>query len=83
MALLKEYFSMYISDKTLNTKYKSKVNRKRSAKRIFIGRGDLKHTSNKVIITFYVHNTEKISLKNSFLNLYKTLYAPKKKICNI
>lgn len=79
MALLKEYFSMYISDKTLNTKYKSKVNRKRSAKRIFIGRGDLKHTSNKVIITFYVHNTEKISLKNSFLNLYKTLYAPKKK----
>jgi hypothetical protein len=63
MALLKEYFSMYINNNNLNTKYISKVNINRSAKRIFIGKGDLKHTSNKVIITFYVYNTEQISLK--------------------
>lgn len=83
MALLKGYFSMFISHKILKTKYISKVSRRRSAKKIFIGKGELKHTSNKVIITFYVYNTERISLKRTFIKLYKSLYSPKKKFIGI
>ena len=83
MALLKGYFSMFISHKKLKTKYISKVSKRRSAKKIFIGKGELKHTSNKVIITFYVFNTERISLKRTFIKLYKSLYSPKKKFIRI
>lgn len=68
---------MFINHKILGTKYISKVQKRRSANKIFIGRGELKHTSNKVIITFYVYNTEKLSLKRAFLDLYKSLYSPK------
>jgi hypothetical protein len=80
MALLKEYFSMYIKDYPFNTRFTKKVGREDSANRIFIGKGDLKHSSDKVIITFYVYNAESISLKNKFLALYKTLYSPKSEI---
>lgn len=79
MSLLKGYFSMFISHKVLKTKYVSKLYRRRSPKKIFIGKGELKHTSTKVIITFYVFNTEKISLKREYKRLYKALYSPKKK----
>jgi len=73
MTLLKGYFSMFINHKELNTEYINILYRRRSSKKIFIGKGELKHTSNKVIITFYVYNTEKISLKENikdFINLY-------------
>jgi hypothetical protein len=78
MSLLNGYFSLYVSHKILKTKYISKLSMRRSSRRIFIGKGELKHTSDKVIITFYVYNTEKISLKRKFIQLYKSLYAPKK-----
>lgn len=76
MSLLKGYFSMFISHKILNTKYVSTLFKRRSPKKIFIGKGELKHTSTKVIITFYVYNTEKISLKREYKRLYKSLYSP-------
>jgi len=79
MNLLKGYFSMFISHNTLNTKYISKLYRKRSPKKIFVGKGELKHTSTKVIITFYVYNTERISLKREYKQLYLSLFSPKKK----
>jgi hypothetical protein len=80
MALLKEYFSMYIKDHPYNTRFTKKVGREDSANRIFIGKGDLKHSSDKIIITFYVYNAESISLRNKFLGLYKSLYSPTNKI---
>lgn len=83
MNLLKGYFSMFISHKDLNTKYVSKLYIRRSPKKIFIGKGELKHTSTKVIITFYVFNTEKISLKTEYIRLYKSLYSPKKRLVKI
>src|ERR1700709_727349 len=83
MTLLKGYFSMFINHKELNTEYINILYRRRSSKKIFIGKGELKHTSNKVIITFYVYNTEKISLKRTFIKLYKSLYSPKKKYIRI
>ena len=79
MDLLKGYFSMFISHNILNTKYVSKLYRKRSPKKIFIGKGELKHTSTKVIITLYIYNTEKITLKREYKQLYLSLFSPKKK----
>lgn len=79
MGILKGYFSMFISHKNLNTKYVSKLYRKRSPKKIFIGRGDLKHTNTKVVITLYIYNTEKISLKREYKKLYLSLFSPKKR----
>ena len=70
---------MFINNKILNTKYVSKLYRKRSPKKIFIGRGEVKHTSNKAIITFYVFNTEKISLKREYKKLYQSFFSPKRK----
>jgi hypothetical protein len=70
---------MFIHHNVLNTKYISNVYRKRSPKKIFVGKGELKHTNSKVIITFYVYNTEKIALKREFKRLYKSLYSIKEK----
>lgn len=84
MRILKGYFNMFIHHKVLNTKYISNVYKKRSPKKIFVGKGELKHTNSKVIITFYVYNTEKISLKREFKRLFKSLYSIKQKnILNI
>lgn len=69
---------MFISHKVLNTKFKPKKYIRLSPKKIFIGKGELKHTSSKVIITFYVYNTEKISLKREYNRLYKSLLFKKK-----
>ena len=70
---------MFINHKNLNTKYISKLYRKRTPKKIFIGKGELKHTSNKVIVTFYIYNAEKISLKREYNRLYQSFFSPKKR----
>ena len=81
MKLLKGYFNMFIDNRSYS-KIKSKslymLQKRRSSKRIFVGRGELKHTNSKVIITFYVHNTEKLSLKREYIRLYESLFNPKK-----
>jgi hypothetical protein len=77
MKLLKGYFNMYIGNKKSKTISIDKINKRRSPKKIFIGKGELKHTSTKVIITFYVYNTEKFSLRKEFRDLYNIIYSPK------
>nr|YP_010620803.1 hypothetical protein PN052_mgp13 [Pseudofabraea citricarpa]WAX38814.1 ribosomal protein S3 [Pseudofabraea citricarpa] len=63
MELVKSYFNLYIQkylnneieqSKGLPTRY-----RRLSIKKVFVGKGDIKHTSTKVIITLYVYNYEK------------------------
>jgi hypothetical protein len=54
--------------------------RRLSAKRIFIGKGDLKHTSTRVIITFYVYNTESMFLARKLMQLRFGLFLIEKKI---
>ena len=70
---------MYISHKNLKTKYVSKLDRKRAPKKIFVGKGQLKHTGTKVIITIYIYNTEKVSLIREYKRLYLSLFSQKKK----
>jgi len=73
MYLLKSYFNSKMKHKIINTKRKNKekpmlpILRRLSGKRVFIGKGDLKHTSTKVIITFYVYNTESMFLVRKFM----------------
>jgi hypothetical protein len=79
--LLKSYFnsnlrlSKFYKIKQLATRYK-----RLSAKKIFVGKGDLKHTNDKVIITFYVYNTEKMFLLSQLKKMHNILYNPKKKL---
>ncbi len=62
MRLLKSYFNIQIKDKKIKNKRQVIKNKRLSTKRVFIGRGELKHSNNKVIITFYVYNTEAMLL---------------------
>lgn len=80
MNLLKSYFNFQLNHKLLNIKPKRLLMRfKRvSTKKVFVGRGDLKHTHNKVLITFYVLNTEGMFLSINHERVRAALYYPKK-----
>ncbi len=95
MSLLKSYFNfqpipkmmrpLHLSKKELKRFNKinriSKANKKRSStKKVFVGKGDLKHTSNKVIITFYIYNLEGMFLHNGFFALSRGLFYPAKRL---
>jgi len=83
MSLLKNYFNMFIPNKTLNIKRMSnrlRREKRSSLKKIFIGKGDIKHTNSKVKITFYTFNIEKVHLTRNYKLTYMTYYAPLKKV---
>jgi len=81
MNLLKSFFNSQIKPKLLK---KNKLEFKRilprlrraSAKRVFLGKGELKHISSKVIITFYVYNIEGMYLSHKVNRLRIGLYFP-------
>ena len=78
MSLLKGFFNMQIKDEKIKNKRNLIKNRRLSTKRVFVGRGELKHSNNKVIITFYVYNTEAMFLWGNVKKAWETLYRPKK-----
>jgi len=84
--LLKSFFNSKRKNQILNLKKKNQEKpmlprlRRLSAKRVFIGRGDLKHTSTRVIITFYVYNTESMFLARKLMQLRFGLFLVEKKI---
>src|SRR6201991_4027369 len=73
---IKNYFYLY------NNKIESKIRRKKiynrrrklSINRIFLSKGEFKHTNNKVIITLYIFNKQKnnylLKLKRRYLNKF-------------
>jgi len=78
MKLLKSYFNMAVSHKVLKIK-RPRVKRFRrfSPRKTFVGRGDLKYTNSKVIITIYHFNTEKLFLLREVKKWFKILYLAK------
>jgi ribosomal VAR1-like protein len=80
MNLLKSYFNSQLNKKFMKTKIKplQKRFKRLTTKRTFVGRGYLKHTSNKVIITFFIYNTEGMFLSNTFKAMNIKLLLPKK-----
>lgn len=77
MKLLKSYFNMAVSSKILKVKRRVNRFRRLSPRKIFVGKGELKHTNSRVIITVYHYNTEKIYLLRELKKLYKSLYLAK------
>ena len=78
--LLKNYFNFQINSKVLKIKGIPTRFKRLSTKKVFVGKGELKHTSSKVVITFYVHNTEKIYLARAVKLVFKSLYNPKSRL---
>ena len=76
MSLLKSYFNMAVGHKRLNVKHKVNRFRRLSPKKVFVGKGDFKHTNSKVIITINLFNTEKRSLMREIKKQFKYLYLP-------
>src|SRR5258708_249002 len=54
--------------------------RRVSTKRVFVGRGELKHTNQKVILTFYLYSTEGMVLSHTYKALTQGLFHPRNKL---
>lgn len=81
MNLLKSYLNSQIKIKKKVNKKKRKPKKRRkirfkSAKSVFVGKGDLKHNNDKVIITFFLYNAEKMYLKFLYNKRKKSLFYP-------
>jgi hypothetical protein len=86
MNLLKSYFNAQLNKEFLKTKIKPLQMRfkRLSTKRTFVGKGHLKHTNNKVVITFFIYNTEGMFLSSLFRAMKIKLLFPKKNLkCRI
>jgi hypothetical protein len=67
--LIKSYFNLY------NLKLERKIRssrllrrlRKLSSNKIYVSNGEFKHTSNKVVITLYLFNRQKINLDKKII----------------
>jgi hypothetical protein len=77
MKLIKDYFDLYHLgiESILRRTYLRRKNRKTSTNKIFVGDGEFKHTNDKVNITLYVYNRQKLNyllkLKRRYLRLFK------------
>jgi hypothetical protein len=80
MKIVKSYFNMYFSNKILDVKQLNTRFKRLSVKKIFVAKGELKHTSTKVIITLYVFNKERNILKLETNKLIKSLVYPNKQL---
>jgi hypothetical protein len=82
MNLLKSYFNGQIKHKLLKIKTKPMAPRFRrlSAKRVFIGKGELKHISSRVVITFFVYNSEGMFLSHKVLKFINGLYFTQRRL---
>lgn len=81
MNLLKSYLNSQIKIKKKINKKKRKPKKRRkirfkSTKSVFVGKGDLKHNNDKVIITFFLYNAEKMYLKFLYNKRKKSLFYP-------
>lgn len=76
MKLLKAYFSSELKKRLPKTKRLITRWRRHSTKKIFVGRGEIKHSNSKAIITFYVHNAERLFLDRAIIIMTRLLYSP-------
>ena len=74
MKLLRSYFNFFVSHKILKAKRVANKDRKLSANKVFVGKGELKHTNNKVVVTSYIYNAEQLYLKSLFRREAKSFY---------
>jgi len=80
MYLLNSYFNFFVDPNILKIKRIANRYRRLSANKVFVGKGELKHTNEKVIITSYVYNVEQLHLKSKILKEARSLYYPQKEL---
>lgn len=74
--LIRSYFSLYdlYLEKTIRTKKIRNKHRRLSSNRIYLSKGEFKHTNNKVTITLYTFNRQKsnylLKLKKRFIKKF-------------
>lgn len=78
--LLDSYFNFFTNYKNLKTKRIVNRYRRLSANKVFVGKGELKHTAEKIIITSYVYNIEQLYLKSLIKKQAKSLFYPNKEL---
>ena len=81
MKLLKSYFSSELKKTSANNKHlplspREKKIRRLTTKKILVGKGEVKHSNDKAIVTFYIHNAEKLFLDRAIALLSRALYNP-------
>jgi hypothetical protein len=80
MKLLKSYFSSELrktsANKVLPFSSREKKIRRMTTKKILIGKGEVKHSNDKAIVTFYIHNAERLFLDRAIALLSRALYNP-------
>lgn len=76
MKLLKAYFFSNLKNTLTNVKRLPNRFRRHSTKKIFVGKGEIKHNNDKAIVTFYVHNAERLFLDRAIFLLNRFLYEP-------
>jgi hypothetical protein len=76
MKLLKAFFSSKLKKTLVKTKRMPVRLKRQSTKNIFLGKGDIKHNNDKAIITFFVHNAERLFLDRAIFLLNRALYKP-------
>lgn len=82
MKLLKAYFGSELKENLPKTKRLATRYRRHSTKKIFVSKGELKHSNDKAIITFYVHNAERLFLDRAICLLSRLLYNPARPLTN-
>lgn len=85
MKLLKAYFNSELKETLTKTKGLIKPNsnkriKRMSTKRIFVGKGEVKHSNDKAIVTFYIHNAERLFLDRKITLLSRALYDPARRL---
>jgi len=86
--LIKSYFYIYNKEleSFIRTKYILRKFRKLSTSKIFISKGEFKHTNNKVTVTLYIYNRQKfnffLKLRKIYLKKFFTKYNKNKFLSN-
>lgn len=76
MKLLKGYFTSELKKTLGKTKRLPARIKRMSTKKIFVGKGEVKHSNDKAIVTFYIHNAERLFLDRAIALLSRALYNP-------
>ena len=72
--LIKSYFNLYFNKNLLYSKRVLTRFRRLAVNKVFISKAEVKHTSNKVIITLYIYNEERRALLNRIKRIENMLF---------
>jgi hypothetical protein len=79
--LIKVYLNSYINNNHLTGTNKiNKEMKRKSTKRVYVGKGEFKHTNSKIVMTFFLYNTEEFYINGLYRKERKFLFCPEKNL---